>query len=60
MVSNVTACKSLLSLTCSTFRTDVKRTKREIVGKIEALQKIILNFAMSKVSNKFSSLKYTF
>ena len=42
------------------IQTRFKRTKQEIVGKIEASQKIILNFTVSKASNKFSSLKYTF
>ena len=38
---------------CQTYKTRNCR-------KIEASQKIILNFAVSKVSNKFSFLKYTF
>ena len=38
---------------CQTYKTRNCR-------KIEASQKIILNFTVSNVSNKFSSLKYTF
>ena len=42
------------------IQNSVKRTKREIVGKIEASQKIILNFTVSNAINKFSFLEYTF
>ena len=60
MMSNVTACKSLFPVSFEIFRANVNHTNQEIICKIETSRKIILNFAVSNVSNKFSFLEYTF
>ena len=60
MVSNVTAKKPLFPVSFEIFRVNVNHTNQEMICKIKTSRKIILNFAVSKVSNKFSFLKYTF